>query len=727
VKFHNQGRDLTQIPKYDHLEALYESSLNTRILPFGDSLTASLGTDINPYRYYLWHLLKGQSFEFVGDFTDPDSGNYADTDFDQHHSGFGGEQAHELRDRVSLQVNKHNPDIMLLQVGTNDANSSKDPYTYQSELETLIDLAREIQPTLNIVIAEVPPQIDRNASNKEIVTFNDRIRETCTKKHNKFSSVVLADIYNDFSFDYPFPQSGASSASSPYLQSDGIHFTSSGGEYVANGFYEALNFLNLVTNKSVDEDAKEYFNEILHSGSFINSGQRKAITHFVNHTKTDGTWSKFIDVMPFAGDALQAAEVRLKYPSSFTNRVLKRTHESSPFNFDTNKGVEYGNNKNEPNSSVRGFNLEYSPNDIGDLASHAIYIGQPRPASGTVFIGAYESSSARSWLFDWTDGYITGSWKSAEYPTKQGQAPGLWLINRQQQDSTRLYYNGNYLVEEISNTINSVPTNIHVGHNWGESSLYPAETALGFALIADPMTDTEVDQASTQVLQLMNKLGRSTPLDDGLVGWWRMDSSASIQRNGYNDVTVNTLPNKQGSAGDMQVATTAPEYVPRLKDERDMLASNAEGQALQVSSLSPGDEFTIIVFCATKANSTTILDTPDWRIQWGWSGGVNLYDKPADTYGGNASASSAKYNVIALRVKASEHDFFFNGNFGTVESNTANLAGFSQMWLGNNSQTDTKGSIYGECLLYNRALTDEELNDEYDRMEPFWGGLDEST
>ena len=432
-------------------------------------------------------------------------------------------------------------------------------------------------------------------------------------------------------------------------------------------------------------------------------------------------------MLPFAGDDIQAAEVRLKYPSSLATRVLQRTNQDSPFNFDTNKGVEYGSNKDQGSNTVRGFDLGYSPDDVGEIASHAIYIGQPRPASGTVFIGAYNNSSARTWLFDWTDGYITGSWRNADYPAKQGQAPGFWMINRQQQDSTRLYYNGTYIVEEISSTLNSVPVNIHVGHNWGESNLYATETAMGFALIADPMTDNEADQTGTQVLQLMNSLGRSSPLDDGLVGWWRMDSSASVQRNGYNDVTVNTLPNKQGSAGDMQVATTAPEYIPRLKDERDMFASDAEGQALQVGSLAPGDEFTIIIFCATKANSTTIVDTPDWRMQWGWSGGVNLYDKPADTYGANASAYSTRYNVIALRVRASEHDYFFNGNFGTAESNTANLAGFSQMWLGNNSQTDTKGSIYGECLLYNRSLTNEELMDEYNRMEPFWGGLDEST
>lgn len=725
MKFHNQGRDLTQIPKYDHLEALHESSLNTRILPFGDSLTASLGTDINPYRYYLWHMIKKQSFEFVGDFTDPDSGNYADTDFDQHHSGFGGEQAHELRDRVSHQVNKHNPDIILLQVGTNDANSSKDPYTYQSELETLIDLAREIQPTLNIVIAEVPPQIDRNASNKEIVTFNDRIRETCTLKHNKFSPVVLADIYNDFSFNYSFPQ-GDSEDSSPYLQSDGIHFTSSGGEYVANGFYEALNFLDLVTNKSIDADVKEYFREILNSNSFIGSGQRKAITHFVNQTKNDGTWSKFIDVMPFAGDDLQAAEVRLKYPSSLATRVLQRTNQDSPFNFDTNKGIEYGSNKDQGSNTVRGFDLGYIPSDIGDLASMAMFLGYPRPASGTVFIGAY-SSNSRAWLFDTTPGEYTGCWQNEDYPTGQPKKPGFWMMNRQQQSSTRLYHQGNFLLENTSTTISSVNTKLHVGHNWGESNLYAVETPMGFGLIGDPMTDTEADQTSTQVLQLMNKLGRSTPDNNGLVGWWRMDSSASIQRNSYNDVTVNSLPNKLGSAGDMQVATTAPEYIPRLKDERDMFASDAEGQALQVSSLAPGDEFTVIVFCATKSNSTTLLDTPDWRIGWGWSGGVNLYDKPADTYGANGAANSSRFNVVALRVDASEHEFFYNNNFGGAQSNTANLAGFSQMWLGNNSQTDTKGSIYGECLLYNRALTDQELTDEYNRMEPFWGGLDEST
>lgn len=725
MKFHNQGRDLTQIPKYDHLEALYESSLNTRILPFGDSLTASLGTDINPYRYYLWHLLKGQNFDFVGDFTDPDSGNYADTDFDQHHSGFGGEQAHELRDRVSLQVNKHNPDIMLLQVGTNDANSSKDPYTYQSELENLIDLAREIQPSLSIVIAEVPPQIDRNASNKEIVTFNDRIRESCTKKHNKFSPVVLADIYNDFSFNYSFPQ-GDSEDSSPYLQSDGIHFTSSGGEYVANGFYEALNFLNLVTNKSVDEDTKAYFTQILHSGSFINSGQRKAITNFVDQTKNDGTWDKFIDVMPFAGDAVQAAEVRLKYPSNFTNQVLQRTNQDSPFNYDPNKGIEYGSNKNQGSNKVRGFDLEYIPSDIGDLASMAMFLGYPRPASGTVFMGAY-SSNSRAWLFDTTPGEYTGCWQNEDYPTGQPKKPGFWMMNRQQQNSTRLYHQGNFLVENTSTTVNSINTKLHVGHNWGEDSLYAVETPMGFGLVGDPMTDTEADQTSTQVLQLMNKLGRSTPDDNGLVGWWRMDSSASIQRNGYNDVTVNSLPNKLGSAGDMQVASTAPDYIPRLKDERDMFASDAEGQALQVSSLSPGDEFTVIVFCTTKENSTTLLDTPDWRIGWGWSGGVNLYDKVSGNYGANGGANSTKYNVIALRVDTSEHEFFFNNNFEGAQSNTNNLAGFSQMWLGNNSQTDTKGSIYGECLLYNRALTNQEIIDEYNRMEPFWGGLDEST
>ena len=722
MKFHNQGRDLTQIPKYDHLEALYERSLKRRILPFGDSLTASLGTDINPYRYYLWHMVKNQSIEFVGDFTDPQSGNYGDPDFDQHHSGFGGEQAHELRDRVSHQVNKHNPDIMLLQVGTNDANSGKNPDTYKTELEELIDWAREIQPYLGIVISEVPPQIDESATNKEVSIFNERIRTVCTNKHNKHSPVLMADIYNDFDYTYSYTQSGSSSTS-PYLQSDGIHFTNAGGDYVAGVFYDTLSLLNLVNNKNYDEDAKAYFNQILNSNSFITSGQRQAISEFVDKSKQDNIWDKFIDVMPFCGETLAAAEIRLKYPSDLTGRVLKRTNSDSPFNYGANLGIEYSSNKSTSSDTVRGFNLEYSPDQIGELASMAMFLGYPRPASGTVFIGAYNSSSSRAWLFDQSSGDYTGCWRNADYPTKQPREPGFWMMNRQQQSSTRLYQDGNFLVENTSTSVNSIPVNLHVGHNYGESNLYAVNTAMGFGLIANPMTDTEADYTSTRVLNLMNYMGRSTPDDNGLLGWWRMDNTASIQRNGYNDVTVPSLPNRLGSAGAMQTASSAPEYIPRLKNERDMFASNSQGQALQVGSLSTGSDLTIIVFTITKNNGTVIVDTADWRIQWGGSGSLTVYDKPADAFGSSVAADSTKYNVIAFRLRSSDHDFFYNGNFGATKSNdtTPNLAGFSQMWLGNNSKSTTKGAIYGECMLYNRSLTDAELTTEYERMKPFWG------
>ncbi len=156
-----------------------------RIMPLGDSLTVGMhwnsGND-DSYRPYLWRRLQAAGvtdIDFVGPLRTGDNSTY-----DGDHAGFGGftigpdNGFPDAQGKLTNNLYSHivgfvrwqgaknettgqdivtvsDPDIVLLNIGTNDAEL--DPAKIYSRLEALVRLIRSKQPDAIVVVSSVTP------------------------------------------------------------------------------------------------------------------------------------------------------------------------------------------------------------------------------------------------------------------------------------------------------------------------------------------------------------------------------------------------------------------------------------------------------------------------------------------------------------------------------------------------------------------------------------------
>jgi hypothetical protein len=80
-----------------------------------------------------------------------------------------------------------------------------------------------------------------------------------------------------------------------------------------------------------DADLENYFNAVAVNGGVLATYQKAAISKFVKRAKAAGYWDNLIEVSPFAGENLAAAQVKLKYDQNISNLL----------NFDTLTESDY--------------------------------------------------------------------------------------------------------------------------------------------------------------------------------------------------------------------------------------------------------------------------------------------------------------------------------------------------------------------------------------------------
>ena len=151
-------------------------------MPLGDSLTLGSMDQrgySDSYRKALWQFLQKRNFRHI-DFV----GNREDDDgtFDGNHSGWGGfksqsdtpvpsgtdpgtlyayiekyiPQPFTLNDGTGMDwVTFANPDIVLLNIGTNDGDSDSDVISHR--LRLLVDVILAKAPTARVILSSLPP------------------------------------------------------------------------------------------------------------------------------------------------------------------------------------------------------------------------------------------------------------------------------------------------------------------------------------------------------------------------------------------------------------------------------------------------------------------------------------------------------------------------------------------------------------------------------------------
>ena len=228
-----------------------------KILPLGDSITRGTNDIGYPngdipggYRRELGNRLNaaGLPFDFVGSLSDN-----AAPGMDPDHAGFNGARTDEVLANLSAQLALA-PDLVLLQLGTNDILQNVPTATAAANLDALIGQILSAAPGRKLYVATTLPFAQgwgaRTAAqlNAEATDYNNRLRNVVRQHANLGDKVFLVEMSAALVLTDPDP------ARNFFLPGDGIHpgqagynqmaaiwfnaFASNGFETLVNGGFE---------------------------------------------------------------------------------------------------------------------------------------------------------------------------------------------------------------------------------------------------------------------------------------------------------------------------------------------------------------------------------------------------------------------------------------------------------------------------------------------------------
>ena len=218
-----------------------------KILPLGNSITN--GTDkFNSYRRDLWKLLAkaGLNVDFIGSWNKHHmGGEVPDSDFDMDHEGHSGWTVANMfsppswdsaRGNIYQWLTRYTPDIVLVELGTNDVFQCRKPADIIEDMQKLIAVLRANNPSVKIFIAQIPPLgikwRDKNLCGNNytydstIKVLNGMIASLCRSAGKSESPVVAVDQY-----------SGIDPAVNMY---DDIHPNAIGEAVMAKRWFDAI-------------------------------------------------------------------------------------------------------------------------------------------------------------------------------------------------------------------------------------------------------------------------------------------------------------------------------------------------------------------------------------------------------------------------------------------------------------------------------------------------------
>ena len=218
-----------------------------KIMPLGDSITYGM-QDEGGYRKYLWQKLKEKGYEDI-DFVGPEgkdsaSFNYhgQQVTYDDNHAGYSG---YTIVDRPggwfgklngimeTMQnggndyITKFAPDIILLQIGTNDINNGA-LNSCENDLHTLLDYLIEKRPKDGVIFMTTIPDLGSSGfggdKNADIAEYNKIVKKVADEYSSK--NVIYADIHSVINASTDL--------------SDGVHPNAGGYEKMADYWAEQL-------------------------------------------------------------------------------------------------------------------------------------------------------------------------------------------------------------------------------------------------------------------------------------------------------------------------------------------------------------------------------------------------------------------------------------------------------------------------------------------------------
>ena len=161
------GKFVPSIPVEPAVSGLFPAGTTTRVMAVGDSLTQGQGAEgTGGYRLKLWNKMRANGLQFlpVGPNDQPPYSDNGDHYYRSKWAGFGGWQMGDIAGTgqynttgkaITQWIADHNPQVLLLMIGTNDLSIS-DMVELRRRFNALLDVIYTAKPTIHIVLARIP-------------------------------------------------------------------------------------------------------------------------------------------------------------------------------------------------------------------------------------------------------------------------------------------------------------------------------------------------------------------------------------------------------------------------------------------------------------------------------------------------------------------------------------------------------------------------------------------
>jgi lysophospholipase L1-like esterase len=199
-------------------------------MPLGDSVTRGWYGSVSQwgYRKPLYDNLsrEGFNFDFVGSFAD---GNFPDP----NHEGHNGWRADEILNgrtsdpgagKLEYWLDTHQPDIILLHIGTNDITAGNQDASKVNAILNVIDnyelsSSKSVLVVLALIINRVPYSL-------ATTQYNNNVQAMASNRIAGGDNIIIVNMENALNYSTDL--------------SDGVHPNDSGYAKMANAWYDAL-------------------------------------------------------------------------------------------------------------------------------------------------------------------------------------------------------------------------------------------------------------------------------------------------------------------------------------------------------------------------------------------------------------------------------------------------------------------------------------------------------
>jgi GDSL-like lipase/acylhydrolase family protein/putative Ig domain-containing protein len=203
---------------HQHFMLTVYNKQTTNILCLGNSITNGVDT-FNSYRRDLWQMLHAgnYNFDFIGSWSKHHMGTDVPIpDFDMDSEGHSGWTFENIlkppswdSSRGSLQgwINTYTPDIVLVELGTNDVFQCRKPNEMFGNLNVILYVLREKNKHVKIFLAQIPP-LGKQWSDKKlcgndttyhdaIINLNNQVALYSKEHSTNQSPIIIVDQYTN--------------------------------------------------------------------------------------------------------------------------------------------------------------------------------------------------------------------------------------------------------------------------------------------------------------------------------------------------------------------------------------------------------------------------------------------------------------------------------------------------------------------------------------------------